>query len=86
MDEADAVNVLLVDDQELVRSGLRRILRRRSGFEIVAECADGAEVPAALAEHEVDVVRDGPADEARRRHRGDPAPARGPPTRRRCWC
>jgi DNA-binding NarL/FixJ family response regulator len=41
--------VLLVDDQELVRSGLRRILRRRDGFEIVAECSDGSEVPRTLA-------------------------------------
>jgi len=48
--------VMLVDDQELVRSGLRRILRRRDGFEIAVECADGAEVPTALAEHGVDVV------------------------------
>lgn len=52
----DAVRVVLVDDQELVRSGLRRILRRRDGFEIVAECADGVELPAALAAHPVDVV------------------------------
>lgn len=50
------VRVLLVDDQELVRSGLQRILRRRDGFEVVAECGDGAEVPDALAAHEVDVV------------------------------
>lgn len=50
------VRVLLVDDQELVRSGLQRILRRRDGFEIVAECSDGREVPDALAAHEVDVV------------------------------
>lgn len=42
------VRVVLVDDQELVRSGLRRILRRRDGFEIVAECGDGSEVPGAL--------------------------------------
>jgi DNA-binding NarL/FixJ family response regulator len=47
---------MLVDDQELVRSGLRRILRRRDGFEIAVECADGAEVPDALSEHDVDVV------------------------------
>lgn len=42
------VRVVLVDDQELVRSGLRRILRRRDGFEIVAECSDGSEVPGTL--------------------------------------
>ncbi|WP_020494766.1 response regulator transcription factor [Sciscionella marina] len=57
MSETDAeIRVLLVDDQELVRSGLRRILRRRAGFLIVAECADGEEVPAALIAHDVDVV------------------------------
>lgn len=50
MNEATPVRVVLVDDQELVRSGLRRILRRRDGFEIVAECADGSEVPRALAD------------------------------------
>ena len=54
--EESATRVMLVDDQELVRSGLRRILRRRDGFEIVVECSDGNEVPAALAEHDVDVV------------------------------
>jgi DNA-binding NarL/FixJ family response regulator len=50
------IAVLLVDDQELVRSGLRRILRRKDGFVIVAECNDGEEVPAAVAEHKPDVV------------------------------
>jgi DNA-binding NarL/FixJ family response regulator len=55
MTDAD-VRVLLVDDQELVRSGLRRVLRRRDGFIIVDECGDGAGVPAALAAHEVDVI------------------------------
>ena len=52
----EPVRVMLVDDQELVRSGLRRILRRRDGFEIVAECGDGDEVPDALAATPVDVV------------------------------
>jgi DNA-binding NarL/FixJ family response regulator len=52
----EETRVVLVDDQELVRSGLRRILRRRDGFAIVAECADGAEVPAALDGADVDVV------------------------------
>jgi DNA-binding NarL/FixJ family response regulator len=50
------IAVLLVDDQELVRSGLRRILRRKDGFVVVAECADGDEVLDALAEQSVDVV------------------------------
>lgn len=51
----DAVTVLVVDDQELVRGGLRRILRRRDGF-VVNECADGDEVPAAIAASRPDVV------------------------------
>ena len=42
--------VLIVDDQELLRAGLRGILHPRYGFDIVAECADGAEVPAAVAD------------------------------------
>ena len=41
------IRVLLVDDQELVREGLRRILHADEGFEIIGECADGVEVPAA---------------------------------------
>jgi DNA-binding NarL/FixJ family response regulator len=48
--------VLLVDDQELVRSGLRRILRRKDGFNVVGECADGDEVPGAIARCQPDVV------------------------------
>jgi DNA-binding NarL/FixJ family response regulator len=58
LNSADAaeIAVLLVDDQDLVRSGLRRILRRKDGFSIVAECADGDEVPAAVARHRPDVV------------------------------
>ena len=51
-----ALRVLLVDDQELVRSGLRRILRRKDRFDIVAECADGDEVEATVDAHHPDVV------------------------------
>jgi DNA-binding NarL/FixJ family response regulator len=55
-DDDGLVRVLLVDDQELVRSGLRRILRRRDGLVVVGECEDGDEVPAAVAAHRPDVV------------------------------
>jgi DNA-binding NarL/FixJ family response regulator len=50
------VRVLVVDDQELVRAGLRGILRSRFGFEIVGECENGAGVGAAVAAHRPDVV------------------------------
>ena len=50
------IRVLVVDDQELVRAGLRGILRTQFGFDIVGECADGREVPAAIAAHAPDVV------------------------------
>jgi DNA-binding NarL/FixJ family response regulator len=54
--EESLIRVLLVDDQELVRSGLTRILRRRDGFLVVGECEDGDQVVAAVAELQPDVV------------------------------
>ena len=50
------IRVLLVDDQELVRAGLRGILRSRFGFDVVGECADGSEVIAAVESLTPDVV------------------------------
>lgn len=50
------IRVLLVDDQELVRAGLKRILHPDEGFEVAGECADGAEVPAAVERSNPDVV------------------------------
>jgi DNA-binding NarL/FixJ family response regulator len=55
-EEKRSVKVLLVDDQELVRTGLRGILRARFGFEIVGELESGAGVVEAVAELEPDVV------------------------------
>lgn len=52
----ELVRVLLVDDQELVRSGLKRILRRRDGVVVVGECEDGDQVEGAVREHRPDVV------------------------------
>ena len=50
------IRVLLVDDQELVRAGLRRILHPDEGFEVVGECEDGDEVDDAVAQLGPDVV------------------------------
>jgi DNA-binding NarL/FixJ family response regulator len=56
MNDVPLTRVLLVDDQELVRSGLTRILRRRDGFLVVGECEDGDQVVAAVEELQPDVV------------------------------
>ncbi len=50
------VRVLLVDDQELIRAGLRGILRPRAGFEVVAELPDGTDVVATALRERPDVV------------------------------
>ncbi|WAC55481.1 response regulator [Gordonia sp. SL306] len=50
------IRVLLVDDQELVRTGLRRILRARDGFDIVGECGDGDEVVEKVASCAPDII------------------------------
>jgi DNA-binding NarL/FixJ family response regulator len=50
------IQLILVDDQELVRAGLHRILRERDGFDVVAECADGAAAVAAAERLHPDVV------------------------------
>ena len=50
------IRVLLVDDQELIRAGLRGLLRERFGFEIVGELADGQGVVAAVERLVPDVV------------------------------
>ena len=50
------IRVLVVDDQELVRVGLRGILRTEFGFDVVGECANGGEAIAAAESLAPDVV------------------------------
>ena len=50
------IRVLVVDDEELVRTGLRMILEVEPDLEVVGTAADGAEAVAAVAEHAPDVV------------------------------
>ena len=50
------IRVLLVDDDALVRSGLRLMLAGAASLEVVAEAADGREVLGAVDRHRPDVV------------------------------
>ena len=52
----EPIRVLIVDDDALVRAGLTMILSGADDVRVVAEAADGSEVPAAVAEHRPDVV------------------------------
>ncbi|GAB2548446.1 response regulator [Leucobacter ruminantium] len=50
------IRVLVVDDQELVRSGFRIILESEPDIEVVGEASDGAEAVALAAETAPDVI------------------------------
>jgi len=50
------INVLLVDDQELVRKGIKRILNADPNLNVVGECGDGDEVSDAVTRYQPDVV------------------------------
>ncbi|OJF15321.1 DNA-binding response regulator [Couchioplanes caeruleus subsp. caeruleus] len=50
------IRVLLVDDDAIVRAGLRLMLGGAPDIEIVAEAADGAQVPALVTTHRPDLV------------------------------
>ncbi len=52
----DPVRIVIVDDDALVRAGLRLMLDGADGVRVVAEAADGAEVPGVLDAHPADVV------------------------------
>lgn len=50
------IKVMLVDDQELVRSGFRIILESEPDIDVVGEAADGEAAIALAAEHRPDVI------------------------------
>ena len=50
------IRVLLADDEQLIRAGLRRLLEMADDIQVVAEAVDGEQVLALLAQHTVDVV------------------------------
>lgn len=51
-----SVSVLLVDDEQLIRAGLRAIVGSEPDLEVVGEAADGAEVPGLVSRLRPDVV------------------------------
>ena len=51
-----ATRVLLADDHNLVRAGVRKILEAQPGFEVVGEVGDGAAALETLRSTEVDVL------------------------------
>ena len=48
--------VLLVDDQKLIRDGIKSLLGLSGKVEVVAECADGSTVVDACRQHRPDVI------------------------------
>jgi RNA polymerase sigma factor (sigma-70 family) len=52
----DRIRILLADDHTVVRDGLRVLLERQPGFEIVGEAADGIEAVRLAEESNPDVV------------------------------
>ncbi len=53
---AMSIRVLLVDDEQLIRAGLRAIVASEPDLEVVGEAADGAEVPGLVSRFRPDVV------------------------------
>ena len=41
--ESKSIRILLADDHPIVREGLRAVLELQSGFEVIAEAANGAD-------------------------------------------
>lgn len=53
----DTLKVILADDELIARKRLRRLLEAMANVTLLAECTDGSEVPATVAEHpDVDVL------------------------------
>jgi DNA-binding NarL/FixJ family response regulator len=51
-----AIRVLIVDDHDLVRAGIRALLDRSDGIEVVGEAGDGREALSVIGQTEPDVV------------------------------
>jgi two-component system response regulator DevR len=74
---AEPVKIMLVDDHEIVRMGIRTLLERRAGFKVVGEAGTAAEAVSVARESRPDVIvmdirlPDGNGVEATREIRGE---------------
>ena len=54
--KSNSIKILIADDHEIVRQGLKTILSENSDLEVVAEAANGNEVIKIVQNSEVDLV------------------------------
>lgn len=55
-DQSEPLNILIADDHELLRLGLRRILRQRKNIKVVAEAENGAQAIDLIKKHSPDLA------------------------------
>lgn len=78
------IRVLLVDDQDVIREGMRSLIANDAELTVVGECTDGDEVLQQIPRCRPDVVV---MDIRMKRTDGATATvAIGRPTARPCWC
>jgi DNA-binding NarL/FixJ family response regulator len=53
---SDSIRILLADDHRVLRAGLRLLLERQPGFEVVAEASDGRQTVDLVKQHSPDIV------------------------------
>jgi two-component system response regulator NreC len=56
MENMDSVRILLADDHNILRDGMRLLLERQPGFSVVGEAADGRAIVELAREHHPDVI------------------------------
>ena len=50
------IKILLVDDQQLIRSGIKSLLTLSDNVRVVAEACDGSEVVPIIEKNDIDVI------------------------------